>query len=88
MAVGTALSTGLRLFVLDGHHTQEFGDSFGGRGLSGPGRGEHLKMDHPERDDRRWLGNIRVRFDQGRSGIRFSYGRAGIDSWATAPMPT
>ncbi len=47
-------------------------------------RGDHFRTDHPERDDRRWLGNLRIRLGD---GLRLSYDRAGITTRDATPVP-
>jgi succinate dehydrogenase/fumarate reductase flavoprotein subunit len=49
-------------------------------------RGDHFRTDHPERDDRRWLGNLRVRLGDG-PDLRLSFHRAGIGTREAAPLP-
>jgi len=49
-------------------------------------RGDHFRTDHPERDDRRWLGNLRARLGNGQD-LRLSFHRAGIATRETAPLP-
>jgi succinate dehydrogenase/fumarate reductase flavoprotein subunit len=50
-------------------------------------RGDHFRLDYPHRDDRRWLGNIRVRLGGGGTDLGLSYERAGITSRTPAPIP-
>jgi succinate dehydrogenase/fumarate reductase flavoprotein subunit len=49
-------------------------------------RGDHFRTDHPQRDDCRWLGNLRSRLDRGLD-LRVSYHRAGITMRDTPPPP-
>jgi succinate dehydrogenase/fumarate reductase flavoprotein subunit len=49
-------------------------------------RGDHFRTDHPERDDRRWLGNLHVRLGRG-PDLRLSYHRAGISTREAMPLP-
>jgi succinate dehydrogenase/fumarate reductase flavoprotein subunit len=49
-------------------------------------RGDHFRTDHPERDDRRWLGNLRAHLVD-RLDVRLTYHRAGISTRVAAPLP-
>jgi succinate dehydrogenase/fumarate reductase flavoprotein subunit len=49
-------------------------------------RGDHFRTDHPQRDDCRWLGNLRSRLDHGLD-LQVSYQRAGITKRDTTPLP-
>jgi len=49
-------------------------------------RGDHFRTDHPQRDDCRWLGNLRSRLDRGVE-LQVSRHRAGITRRDVAPMP-
>ena len=49
-------------------------------------RGDHFRTDYPDRDDRRWLGNLCVHLGDG-PDVRLAYHRAGIGARAAAPLP-
>jgi succinate dehydrogenase/fumarate reductase flavoprotein subunit len=49
-------------------------------------RGDHFRTDHPERDDRCWLGNLRTQLDHG-FDFQLSYHRAGIAQRNPTPPP-
>ena len=48
-------------------------------------RGDHFRIDHSERDDCRWLGNLRTRLEHGLD-LQLSYHRAGITQRDAAPL--
>ena len=48
-------------------------------------RGDHFRTDYPNRDDRRWLGNLVATMAQNRWGIEVTFEKAGIG--ARAPIP-
>ena len=48
-------------------------------------RGDHYRLDYPQRDDQRWLGNIRASLAG--AEIALSFQQAGIVGRAAAPMP-
>lgn len=50
-------------------------------------RGDHFRMDYPQRNDRCWLGNIRARLAEQGADVVLSYHRAGICARTAAPMP-
>jgi len=50
-------------------------------------RGDHFRIDHPQRDDRRWLGNVRASLGDQGSEVTLSYQRAGVNTRTAAPMP-
>ena len=50
-------------------------------------RGDHFRIDHPHRDDRRWLGNLRLRADAD-AAVRATYLGAGITARSPGPGAT
>ena len=52
-------------------------------------RGDHFRMDFPQRDDRHWLGNIQASLaeQEGSPEVLLSFRRAGVGTRAAAPMP-
>jgi len=50
-------------------------------------RGDHFRIDHPHRDDRRWLGNLRLRADAD-AAVRATYQGAGITARSTGAGAT
>ncbi len=51
-------------------------------------RGDHFRTDYPQRDDRRWLGNIRASLDAAGTDIALSYQQAGVAARTAAPLPS
>lgn len=49
-------------------------------------RGDHFRTDHPDRDDRRWLGNLYTSLGDSLN-LGLAYRRAGIGSRTAAPLP-
>jgi succinate dehydrogenase/fumarate reductase flavoprotein subunit len=50
-------------------------------------RGDHFRTDYPERDDRRWLGNIYASLGAQGTEIALSYQKAGVATRTAAPLP-
>ena len=50
-------------------------------------RGDHFRTDYPQRDDRRWLSNIRASLGEQGVDVRLSYRRAGINKRTAVPIP-
>jgi len=48
-------------------------------------RGDHFRVDHPHRDDRRWLGNLVTRLGEDGAAIETTFQPAGIGRRAAAP---
>ena len=51
-------------------------------------RGDHFRVDHPRRDDTRWLGNLCTGFDQKTGDVELTYERAAISYGAVAELPS
>jgi len=49
-------------------------------------RGDHFRTDYPNRDDRRWLGNLVAALGQDRSSIALAFEKAGIGARAVVPV--
>jgi succinate dehydrogenase/fumarate reductase flavoprotein subunit len=50
-------------------------------------RGDHFRREHPQRDDRRWLGNLRAWLGKAGGDLTLTYHRAGIAARTTVPLP-
>lgn len=50
-------------------------------------RGDHFRLDRPLRDDRRWLGNLNIRYDPATADLEITYEHACIASRSPAPLP-
>jgi succinate dehydrogenase/fumarate reductase flavoprotein subunit len=50
-------------------------------------RGDHFRVDHPHRDDHRWLGNLVTRLGDDGATLETTFQPAGIGAWAAAPHP-
>jgi succinate dehydrogenase/fumarate reductase flavoprotein subunit len=50
-------------------------------------RGDHFRVDHPHRDDRRWLGNLVTTLGDDGTTIETTFHPAGIGVRAASPIP-
>jgi succinate dehydrogenase/fumarate reductase flavoprotein subunit len=50
-------------------------------------RGDHFRTDYPNRDDRRWLGNLVAVLKRDRAGVELSFVQAGIGARTAASVP-